>query len=94
MDFFAGSGTTGAVCLEFNRHFILDNNAQAMESARRFSDQTNIEWIGDHPQARLPETPRRLIASVVVLLLVFSTKLCTKGGCQPALTGSLGGVPA
>ena len=47
MDFFAGSGTTGAACLELKRRFILiDNNPQAIQTMRkRFSDQA-VEWIG------------------------------------------------
>jgi site-specific DNA-methyltransferase (adenine-specific) len=48
MDFFAGSGTTGAACLELDRRFILvDNNLQALEvMARRFSDVPDITWVG------------------------------------------------
>ncbi len=48
LDFFAGSGTTGAACLELGRRFILiDNNAQAMQAmARRFENIDSIEWIG------------------------------------------------
>jgi site-specific DNA-methyltransferase (adenine-specific) len=51
MDFFAGSGTTGAACLELGRRFILvDNNPQAMEvMAERFKDVENIEWVGYTP---------------------------------------------
>jgi len=46
MDFFAGSGTTGAACLELGRRFILvDNNPQAIEAMRkRFRDVGEIEW--------------------------------------------------
>jgi site-specific DNA-methyltransferase (adenine-specific) len=54
LDFFAGSGTTGASCLKLNRRFILiDNSIQAMEvMARRFSDaKKTIEWIGFDPNA-------------------------------------------
>jgi len=49
LDFFAGSGTTGAACLELGRHFILvDNNPQALQIMRqRFAGQTDIEWIND-----------------------------------------------
>ena len=49
LDFFAGSGTTGAACLELDRQFILvDNNPQAMEvMARRFKGNKEIEWIND-----------------------------------------------
>ena len=47
LDFFGGSGTTGAVCLELNRQFILmDNNPQSMEVMhKRFVNVNNIEWI-------------------------------------------------
>ncbi|PKN99471.1 MAG: site-specific DNA-methyltransferase [Chloroflexi bacterium HGW-Chloroflexi-4] len=47
LDFFAGSGTTGAVCAELGREFILvDQNPQAIEVMRnRFKDISNIEWI-------------------------------------------------
>jgi site-specific DNA-methyltransferase (adenine-specific) len=46
LDFFAGSGTTGAACLELNRRFILvDNNPQAIEVMRaRFKDVPDIEF--------------------------------------------------
>lgn len=48
LDFFAGSGTTGAVCQELGRQFILiDENPQAIEVMRsRFAKQSDIEWIG------------------------------------------------
>lgn len=48
MDFFAGSGTLGAACLEFNRRFLLiDNNPQAIQVMRqRFADVADINWIG------------------------------------------------
>lgn len=51
LDFFAGSGTTGAACLELGRRFILvDDNPQAMQvMARRFHDRDAIEWIGYDP---------------------------------------------
>ena len=51
LDFFAGSGTTGAVCLELDRHFILvDNNPQALEvMAERFKGHADIEWVGYTP---------------------------------------------
>ncbi|MBI9051906.1 MAG: site-specific DNA-methyltransferase [Anaerolineaceae bacterium] len=47
MDFFAGSGTTGAVCLELNRQFVLmDNNPQSMEvMKKRFADVKDVEWL-------------------------------------------------
>ncbi|MHB8114042.1 MAG: DNA-methyltransferase, partial [Bellilinea sp.] len=48
MDFFAGSGTTGAACLELGRRFILiDDNPQALEVMhKRFDNAVEIEWIG------------------------------------------------
>jgi len=51
LDFFAGSGTTGASCLELGRRFILiDNNPQAMEvMARRFEGEPSIEWVEYDP---------------------------------------------
>jgi site-specific DNA-methyltransferase (adenine-specific) len=48
MDFFAGSGTTGAACLELGRRFILiDNNPEAMDvMKKRFHGVNDIDWIG------------------------------------------------
>ena len=48
MDFFAGSGTLGQVCLELGRHFILiDSNPQALEVMhKRFKSAENIVWHG------------------------------------------------
>jgi site-specific DNA-methyltransferase (adenine-specific) len=47
LDFFAGSGTIGEVCLELGRNFILvDNNPQAIEVMRkRFINVPDIEWL-------------------------------------------------
>jgi len=47
LDFFAGSGTTGAAALELGRRFILvDNNPEAIQvMAKRFEGVDNIEWI-------------------------------------------------
>ncbi len=52
LDFFAGSGTTGAACLELDRQFILiDDNPQAMQvMSRRFAGLDGLEWIGWDPQ--------------------------------------------
>jgi len=52
MDFFAGSGTTGAACLELGRRFLLvDNNVEALQvMARRFSGRQDIEWVGFDPR--------------------------------------------
>jgi site-specific DNA-methyltransferase (adenine-specific) len=48
LDFFAGSGTTGAACLELDRQFVLvDNNPQSLDVMRnRFAGIPGIEWIG------------------------------------------------
>lgn len=52
LDFFAGSGTTGAACLELGRRFILvDDNPQAMDVMRkRFRLVPDIEWVGGPEQ--------------------------------------------
>jgi len=52
LDFFAGSGTVGAACLELGRRFMLiDNNPQALEvMARRFAGVDAIEWVGFDPK--------------------------------------------
>jgi len=51
LDFFAGSGTTGAAALEFGRRFILiDENPEALAvMARRFDGVAGIEWRGFDP---------------------------------------------
>ncbi len=51
LDFFAGSGTTGASCIELGRKFILiENNPQALQvMAQRFNGNIPIEWIGFDP---------------------------------------------
>jgi DNA modification methylase len=48
LDFFAGSGTTGAACIELGRDFtLIDDNPAALEvMARRFRGVPDIEWIG------------------------------------------------
>ncbi len=47
LDFFAGSGTTGAACLELDRKFILiDNNPQSIDvMRRRFNTSQQIDWL-------------------------------------------------
>ncbi|MBA4420621.1 MAG: site-specific DNA-methyltransferase [Anaerolinea sp.] len=47
LDFFAGSGTTGAACLELRRQFILvDSNPQAIEVMRaRFAGVDDLDWL-------------------------------------------------
>jgi site-specific DNA-methyltransferase (adenine-specific) len=51
LDFFAGSGTTGAAALECGRRFLLvDNSREALEvMARRFDGVDGIEWVGFDP---------------------------------------------
>lgn len=51
LDFFAGSGTTGAACLELNRSFCLvDNSLEALRvMAKRFQDEDSIAWHGFDP---------------------------------------------
>ncbi|MCH7739958.1 MAG: site-specific DNA-methyltransferase [Chloroflexi bacterium] len=53
LDFFAGSGTTGEVCFELGRRFILiDESEQALAvMAKRFADRSDIDWIGCDPAA-------------------------------------------
>jgi site-specific DNA-methyltransferase (adenine-specific) len=48
MDFFAGSGTTGAACLELGRRFVLvDSSEHAVEvMRRRFASVQGVEWAG------------------------------------------------
>mgnify|MGYP001476125624 FL=1 len=47
MDFFAGSGTVGAVCEKLERNYILiDQNPEAWDVMKtRFADVKDIEWI-------------------------------------------------
>jgi site-specific DNA-methyltransferase (adenine-specific) len=58
LDFFAGSGTTGAACLALGRRFILiDDNPEALQvMARRFAPEAlgaagSIEWLGFDPRS-------------------------------------------
>lgn len=52
LDFFAGSGVTGAACLSLGRRFILiDNNPEALQvMAQRFANAPDIEWVGFDPR--------------------------------------------
>jgi len=57
LDFFAGSGTTGAACLELGRRFLLvDENPEALRvMAKRFAGRDDIAWCGYTPHgARAP----------------------------------------
>lgn len=61
LDFFAGSGTTGAACAEAGRRFILvDENPGALNVMRdRFSDVEGIQWIDvGPPQPDADPVPR------------------------------------
>ena len=51
LDFFAGSGTTGAACLALGRRFVLvDDNPQALAvMARRFAHAPGLAWAGFDP---------------------------------------------
>lgn len=59
LDFFAGSGTTGAACLALGRRFMLvDNNPQALDvMAWRFGAISGVEWVGFDPISRTPIGP-------------------------------------
>jgi len=61
LDFFAGSGTTGAACLALGRRFTLvDNSEQALEAmARRFAGVPGIRWVGFDPTPHADEAARR-----------------------------------
>jgi site-specific DNA-methyltransferase (adenine-specific) len=52
-DFFAGSGTTGAACLELGRRFLLvDDNPEALRvMRRRFEGATGVEYEERRPAA-------------------------------------------
>lgn len=54
LDFFAGSGSTGAACLALGRRFILvDDNEPAINvMLRRFAGVDDIEWRGLDPHSR------------------------------------------
>jgi site-specific DNA-methyltransferase (adenine-specific) len=51
LDFFAGSGTVGASCLDLGRNFtLIDNNLSSLEvMAKRFAHIKEIEWIDFDP---------------------------------------------
>jgi DNA modification methylase len=63
-DFFAGSGTTGAACLELGRRFLLvDNNLEAVQvMARRFAEASVIEYVGCQPGSPTTQKPPQLAA--------------------------------
>ena len=46
LDFFAGSGTTGAACLKLGRRFILvDNNPQSIEVMKKRFSNDSVEFV-------------------------------------------------
>ncbi|MGQ9896613.1 MAG: DNA-methyltransferase [Acidobacteriota bacterium] len=65
LDFFAGSGTTGAAALELGRRFILvDNNAEALEvMSKRFGGVDGIEWVGFDPKPYRRQAARQTLFS-------------------------------
>ena len=52
LDFFAGSGSTGAAALALGRDFLLvDNNEAALTTmARRFAALPDVEFVGFDPE--------------------------------------------
>lgn len=56
LDFFAGSGTIGAACLELGRRFLLvDSNPEALAvMAHRFQGVPNITWENFDPERGAP----------------------------------------
>lgn len=59
LDFFAGSGTTGAAALELNRCFVLvDSNEEALITmAQRFSGCDDVAFEGYDPASRAQTAP-------------------------------------
>jgi site-specific DNA-methyltransferase (adenine-specific) len=50
MDFFAGSGSTGAAALELDRRIVLmDQNPEAIDVMRTRFAATNLPFIADNP---------------------------------------------
>ena len=66
LDFFAGSGTTGAAALELGRRFVLaDDNPQALAvMARRFDGVEGIDWVGFDPAPYQRLDTQRSLSSV------------------------------
>ena len=68
LDFFAGSGTTGAAALALNRRFwLIDENPQAVAvMVERFAGIGGVEWVGtEGGQASDSDGPRQERASDV-----------------------------
>jgi len=68
LDFFAGSGTTGAACLDLGRDFLLiDENPEALEvMAGRFEGTPGIEWVGHRPASGAPAPRDAMLPEVGV----------------------------
>jgi len=55
LDFFAGSGTTGAVARQMNRRFVLiDSNPEAITTIRKRLGPTNVRYLDADGQALTP----------------------------------------
>lgn len=63
LDFFAGSGTTGAAALELGRRFVLvDHHPEALAvMARRLGGVEGIEWVGFDPTPHLERPAQGLL---------------------------------
>ncbi len=67
LDFFAGSGTTGAAAAELGRDFLLvDNNEEALVTmAKRFAHLADVEFVGfDHTLVHSGDTQIVLPANI------------------------------
>lgn len=62
LDFFAGSGTVGASCIDLGRNFILiDSNPSSLEvMAKRFANIRDIKWIGFDPKPIWESIPEKI----------------------------------
>lgn len=63
LDFFAGSGTTGAAAAELGRGFILvDNNEEALITmSKRFETTPGVEFVGFDPGPHLTTPPQLVL---------------------------------
>ena len=60
LDFFAGSGTTGAAAAELGRDFLLvDNNEEALVTmGKRFATTPGVEFVNFDPTPHRPSSPQ------------------------------------
>jgi site-specific DNA-methyltransferase (adenine-specific) len=74
LDFFAGSGTVGASCLNLGRNFILvDNNPSSLEvMATRFAGINGIEWINFDPFPFCENIPANNIGTIAEVKKKYS----------------------